>query len=187
MLLGPTGVGKTTLLEVIAGLRRAVSGTIHSFGHDIGNWNPRERGIGYVPQDAALFPAMTVRQNLAFGLAIRKVPRDQVAKRVADLAEKLRLVPLLDRRAVGLSGGEAQRVALGRALAFWPKLLLLDEPLSAIDDATREAVFALIESEVHSALHIAHDTAESDRLGDLSFELGANVRRPSDALERTSP
>jgi len=174
MLLGPTGSGKTTLLEVIAGLRRAESGTLRAFGTDIGNLNPGERGIGYVPQDAALFPAMTVRQNLAFGMTIRRVPGAEQAKRVAELAEKLRLMPLLDRPAIGLSGGETQRVALGRAVAFRPKLLLLDEPMSAIDDDTREAIFELLECEVQSALHVAHDRAEADRLGDLTFDFGSN-------------
>ena len=178
MLLGPTGCGKTTLLEVIAGLRRADSGTIRSFGRDFADLRPGDRGLGYVPQDAVVFPSMTVRQNLAFGMTIRKVPQKEQSERVTELAEKLRLVPLLERRAVGLSGGEAQRISLGRALAFRPKLLLLDEPMSAIDDDTREAVFVLLEREVSCALHVAHDRSEAERLGDLSIELLRKLSEP---------
>lgn len=183
MLIGATGCGKTTLLEAIAGLRRTGSGAIHSFGADLTDLRPGDRGLGYVPQDAAVFPAMTVRQNLTFGMAIRKVSARAQTDRVAELAEKLGLVSILDRRAIGLSGGEARRIALGRALAFRPKLLLLDEPMSALDDATREAVFALLGSEGPSALHVAHDRSETDRLADLIFELCGN---PADGTSTTN-
>ncbi len=175
LLVGPTGSGKTSLLEAVAGLRPVHSGLILTFGVDITAHPPGDRGIGYVPQDAVVFSAMTVRQNLAFGLAIRKVPTKVQAERVAELAERLRLTSILDRKAVGLSGGEAQRVALGRALAFRPKLLLLDEPMSALDDETKEAVMVLLESEAVSVLHVTHDLATGERLADLIYELDPHL------------
>jgi molybdate/tungstate transport system ATP-binding protein len=182
LLVGPTGSGKTTLLEVIAGLRKPQSGSIFSFGIDITAFPPGDRGIGYVPQDAVVFPTMTVRQNLAFGLAIRKTPIKIQTERVAELAERLRLTPILDRLAIGLSGGEAQRVALGRALAFRPKLLLLDEPMSALDDGTKELVFTLLEHEAVSVLHVTHDHAEGERLADLVYQLEASTSSPMNVV-----
>ena len=171
VLIGPTGSGKTTLLEVIAGLRAPQSGSVFSFGIDITAHPPGDRGIGYVPQDACVFPTMTVRQNLAFGLAIRKAPVKIQTERFSELAEKLQLTHLLERKAVGLSGGEAQRVSIGRALAFRPKLLLLDEPMSAIDDETKEAVLALLELEATTVLHVSHDRPEVERLADAVYKL----------------
>jgi len=174
LLLGPTGVGKTTLLEIIAGLRTPTSGRVLASGIDITDFPPGDRGIGYVPQDACVFPAMTVRQNLAFGLAIRGTPAKIREDRVAELAARLMLTPILDRPATGLSGGEAQRVALGRALAFRPKLLLLDEPMSAIDDETKEAVLNLLEAEASTVLHVSHDRPEVERLADAVYQLQQN-------------
>lgn len=185
LLVGPTGSGKTTLLEVIAGLRAPQSGAIFSFGTDITSSPPGDRGIGYVPQDAVVFPAMTVRQNLAFGLMIRKTPLKSQVERVEELARKLQLTAILDRKAIGLSGGEAQRVALGRALAFRPKLLLLDEPMSAIDDETKDAVLALLEGEATSVLHVTHDRADVERLADAVYKLlqqSANDPSPANAV-----
>src|SRR4051794_37110690 len=138
VLMGRTGSGKTTLLEVIAGLRRPAAGRVLLRGRDVTGLPPAARNVGYVPQDAALFRTMTVRENLTFGLAVRGAAAAEVAVRVAELAGWLGLTAILDRRAVGLSGGEAQRVALGRALAFRPDVLLLDEPLAALDEATHE-------------------------------------------------
>ncbi len=174
LLLGPTGVGKTTLLEMISGLRTPTSGRVLAFGIDITDFPPGDRGIGYVPQDACVFPAMTVRENLAFGLAIRKTPAKIREDRVAELAARLRLTPILDRPATGLSGGEAQRVALGRAMAFRPKLLLLDEPMSAIDDGTKEVVLNLLEAEATTVLHVSHDRPEVERLADAVYQLQPN-------------
>ena len=185
LLVGPTGSGKTTLLEVIAGLRAPQSGAIFSFGTDITSHPPGDRGIGYVPQDAVVFPAMTVRQNLAFGLIIHKTPLKSRVERVEELARKLQLTAILDRKAFGLSGGEAQRVALGRALAFRPKLLLLDEPMSAIDDETKDAVLALLEGEATSVLHVTHDRADVERLADAVYKLlpqSANDPSPANAV-----
>ena len=140
-LVGPSGAGKTTLLEALAGLRPA-TGTIRvgtrtlldsAAGHDL---PPRQRRVGYVPQDARLFPHLTVRGNLAYGT------RDRA--RVDTVAEMLEIASLLDRPSTGLSGGERQRVALGRALAAAPDLLLLDEPLGALDPARRERILPYV-------------------------------------------
>lgn len=182
LLVGPTGSGKTTLLEVIAGLRKPHSGAILSFGTDITAFPPGDRGIGYVPQDAVAFPTMTVRQNLAFGLAVRKTPIKVQTDRVAELAERLQLTPILDRLAIGLSGGEAQRVALGRALAFRPQLLLLDEPMNALDDVTKESVITLLERELLSVLHVTHDHVEVERLADRIYRLEPGTSSPMNVV-----
>ena len=129
--MGKTGSGKTTLLEALCGFKRIVSGSIQLDGRDVTALSPADRGIGYVPQDLALFQTMTVRQHLAFAQKIRSCDRAAIDRRVAELAELLGLTRLLERRPAGLSGGESQRVALGRALSFYPRVLLLDEPLSA--------------------------------------------------------
>src|SRR5258706_10458550 len=132
VLMGRSGAGKTTLLESICGLKPVVSGAIRLDGRDVTHLKPAERGIGYVPKDVSLFSTMTVRENLAFALAIRKWSPEAIEQRVIELADFLGLRGFLDRRPRGLSGGEAQRVALGRALACRPSILCLDEPLSAL-------------------------------------------------------
>src|SRR5271166_6102104 len=146
VLMGRTGSGKTTLLEAIAGLKPIRSGSIHLLDRDVTRLRPAERGVGYVPQDLALFPSMTVREHLAFALTVRRWPWTAISYRVAELSELLDLEHLLQRRPAGLSGGESQRVALGRALAFQPRILLLDEPLSALDETTREEMYGLLRS-----------------------------------------
>src|SRR5213075_2614866 len=136
---------------------------------------PAERGVGYVPQDRALFPTMTVWQHLAFALAIRHWKRPAIAERVAELADLLHLGRLLDRKPHGLSGGEAQRVALGRALSFAPRVLRLDEPLSALDDTTKEEMCGLLhalrERTGVTTLHETHSMTEARRLADRLFIL----------------
>src|SRR5206468_3651600 len=131
--------------------------------------------VGYVPQDGALFRTMTVRQNLAFALTIRHRPADEIAARVAELASWLGLEELLDRRAIGLSGGETQRIALGRALAHGPPVLLMDEPLGSLDEETRErliGVFRGIRGRYDvTVLHVSHSRHEAEQLGDLVFRL----------------
>lgn len=173
VLMGRTGSGKTTLLEAICGLRGLEAGRIRLMERDVTRLTPAQRGIGYVPQDRALFQSMTVRENLAFALVIRRWPRAEVERRVGDLAELLGLSPLLERRPAGLSGGEAQRVALGRALACRPELLLLDEPLSALDDETRGEMYKLLKSvREHTGvttLHVTHNMEEAGRLADRVF------------------
>ena len=175
VLMGRTGTGKTTLLEAIAGLRRVQSGRVTLSDRDVTRAKPAARNLGYVPQDAALFTSMTVRDNLGFALHVRRWPQEQVEARVNELAELLGLTGLLGRMAQGLSGGEAQRVALGRALAFRPPVLLLDEPLSALDDVTRGEICRLLQSvREHTGvtvLHVTHNAADADRLADMVLRL----------------
>lgn len=174
-LMGKTGTGKTTLVEALCGLRRCEGGSIRLMDREVATWPPAQRGIGLVPQDAALFPHLTVRAHLAFALEIRGWPRDRIEARIKELAGGLNLVPLLDRRPQGLSGGEAQRVALGRALSFHPGVLCLDEPHSALDDETRAEMGELLrrvrqETKV-TILHITHNRSEAERLADRVFWL----------------
>lgn len=170
VLMGRTGSGKTTLLEALCGLRRAQSGVIRLMGRDATREGPAARGIGYVPQDRALFQTLTVRENLGFALEVRRWPKARIQSRVAELSGLLGLERLLDRKPQGLSGGEAQRVALGRGLAFHPGILCLDEPLSALDDETREEMYAVLKTvREHTAvttLHVTHHTGEASRLAD---------------------
>jgi ABC-type Fe3+/spermidine/putrescine transport system ATPase subunit len=175
VLLGPTGSGKTLILESIAGLRRIQGGRILIQGKEIQHLPPERRGISYVPQDLALFPHLTVRENLRFG--VRGPGRSRKAEwdRIFPLVEALRIEPLLDRYPGGLSGGEKQRVALGRALAPSPRLLLLDEPLSALDPGLRSDLQQLIRS-LHrtlrfTALHVTHDLEEAYLLADTIIVL----------------
>lgn len=184
VLMGRTGSGKTTLLDTICGLRPLVSGRILIGGNDVTDASPGERGIGYVPQDGALFNRSTVRQHLEFGLTVGKrqrLSRSELNQRVESLAQLLKISPLLKRYPPKLSGGERQRVALGRALAHRPALLLLDEPLSALDDDTREEMYELIrlvrdETNV-TALHVTHSREESRRLGDVLLKLSEGCIR----------
>lgn len=175
VLMGRTGTGKTTVLEAIAGLRRIRSGRVLLADRDVTQEKPGARNIGYVPQDGALFTSMTVRDNLGFALAIRRWPREKIDARVRELADLLGISHLLDRHTAGLSGGEAQRVALGRALAAHPPVLLLDEPLSALDEDTRNEMYALLQSVRArtgvTALHVTHSATDADRLADVVFRL----------------
>ncbi len=175
VIVGPTGAGKTVLLETLAGLRCPEGGRLYLDGAEITAMPPEQRGIGFVYQDYALFPHLTVAENIAFGLHLRRggrprPARAEVAQRVAVLAEMLGLERLLDRRPATLSGGEAQRVALARALAVEPRLLLLDEPLSSLDPSTRAALREEL-ARLHRTLgtttiHVTHDFEEAFTLGD---------------------
>jgi ABC-type sugar transport system ATPase subunit len=175
LLMGKTGCGKTTILETIAGLRPVASGRIQLDERDVTDCTPAERNIGYVPQDGALFTTMSVRDNLGFALAIRHESAATIRERVEPLAEWLRIAHLLERQAVGLSGGETQRIALGRALANQPPILLMDEPLSSLDEETRSRMIELLRGLPQRAavtvLHVTHSTHEAEQLGDLVFQL----------------
>lgn len=175
VLMGRTGCGKTTLLEAICGLRKIESGRIILMDRDVTHLGAGQRGIGYVPQDRAMFSTMSVREHLAFALVIRKAAREAIDRRVSELAELLGITPLLDRGVRNLSGGEAQRVALGRALSHKPGVLLLDEPLSALDDETRTQMTDLLHSIQASTgvtvLHVTHSAHEADRLAQSLFVL----------------
>ena len=175
VLTGPTGCGKSTLLETICGLKRLSAGKILIDGQSIHRLPPAARQIGFVPQDAALFPGMTVQKQLGFALTIRKLDRQVYEQRVDELLELLELNDLRTRTPSGLSGGEKQRVAIGRALAFRPKLLCLDEPLSAIDASMRHRMVKLLKS-IHAAegtsiLHVTHYPNELSDIESIQFQM----------------
>lgn len=192
VLMGATGSGKTTLLEAICGLRDVQSGAIRLGGRDITRWAPSTRRIGYVPQEGAVFPRMTVRENLAFGLRMAGRPRHERRERANELATLLGISPLLDRRATGLSGGEKQRVALGRALATRPAVLILDEPLSALDETTHAQMLTLLKDVRRqtpvTTLHVTHSRHEADSLADTRLVIeGGRVVTPDEAGPESSP
>jgi multiple sugar transport system ATP-binding protein len=170
VLVGPSGCGKTTTLRLVAGLERPTAGTIRIGGASMNGRPPRDRDVAMVFQDYALYPHMTVRRNLAFALTLRKVGKDEIAKRVAAAADLLRLGDLLDRKPGDLSGGEQQRAALGRAIAREPGCLLLDEPLSNLDAALRielrGELRSLHERLRRTTIHVTHDRDEALALGD---------------------
>lgn len=190
VLMGRTGSGKTTILECILGLRKITSGTIRLAGEDVTNLNPAMRGVGYVPQDRALFSKMTVRDQLAFALQIRQAPTAEMNDRVNDLATLMGITHLLDRTPQGLSGGEEQRVALGRALSFRPRVLCLDEPLSALDSETRKEMCELLENisreEQVTTLHVTHNLDEARHLADCLFEVVDGKISPAETVRGTN-
>ena len=174
-LMGRTGSGKTTLLEGICGLRSIRSGSIWIGDREVTHLPPGQRGIGFVPQDGALFDHLTVRQHLEFALEVRGWVPERRETRSGELADWLGLTPLMNRLPAGMSGGERQRVALGRALAFHPPVLCLDEPLSALDDQTRGEIVAVL-TEIRNRtgitiLHITHNRSEAERLADRILHL----------------
>jgi molybdate/tungstate transport system ATP-binding protein len=175
VLMGRTGCGKTTILECVLGLRRMTAGCIRLAGEDVTHLNPAMRGVGYVPQDRALFSKMTVREHLAFALMVRQTSKSETDARVDELATSLGVEHLLNRIPHGLSGGEQQRVALGRALSFRPRVLCLDEPLSALDTETRTQMCELLgevsRKEEVTTLHVTHNLDEARRLADCLFEV----------------
>jgi multiple sugar transport system ATP-binding protein len=168
--LGPSGSGKSTLLRIIAGLETADAGEVILEGRRIDNLPPGDRGIAMVFQHYALYPHMSARDNMAFGLRNARVPRDEIERRIADAARVLEIEPLLDRRPAEMSGGQRQRVAIGRALVKEPKLFLLDEPLSNLDAALRlrtRVELAQLKQKVDAAvIMVTHDQAEAMTLAD---------------------
>jgi len=179
VLMGKTGRGKTTILESICGLRNVLSGTILIRDQDVTDWSPGDREIGYVPQDLALFPTLSVRQHLEFALKLRRHSSKAIALRVSELSKTLGIGHLLMRSISGLSGGERQRVSLGRALSFRPSVLLLDEPFSALDETTRtemhELLRAVTESTGVTTLHVTHSHEEAEALANHRFVLQDGV------------
>jgi len=164
-LAGPTGAGKTVLLECAAGLHRPDRGRVLLNGRDITDLPPERRGIGYVPQDYALFPHMNVLENITYGLVERETPSKAARDKAESAAGLLQISHLLHRDVTTLSGGERQRVALARTLVLDCKLLLLDEPLSALDSATTKEL-SLYLAEIHrrlnlTVLHVTHDFTEA--------------------------
>ncbi|MFO7597623.1 MAG: ABC transporter ATP-binding protein [Desulfocurvibacter africanus] len=169
-LLGPTGSGKSLILETIAGMIRPVGGRVLLEGADATHEVPERRRLGIVYQDSALFPHLSVEQNIRYGLRFHPEARREAEKRVSFLAEALEITHLLSRRTASLSGGERQRTALARALAVRPRVLLLDEPLSALDPVFRDGMRRLLK-DVHrdlglTVLMVTHDFSEALFLAD---------------------
>jgi len=169
VLVGPSGCGKSTLLRMIAGLEETTAGRVVIDGRDVTDAAPRDRDIAMVFQSYALYPHMTVRQNLGYGLKVRKTPKAEIASRIETVAHVLRLEELLDRRPAALSGGQRQRVAMGRAIVREPKAFLMDEPLSNLDAKLRVSMRAQL-AELHARLgtttvYVTHDQVEAMTLG----------------------
>jgi len=168
--LGPSGSGKSTLLRIIAGLETADAGEVWLGGRRIDNLPPGERDIAMVFQHYALYPHMSVRENMAFGLRNARVPTEERERRIAEAARVLEIEPLLDRKPAEMSGGQRQRVAIGRALVKEPRLFLLDEPLSNLDAALRlrtRVELAQLKQRVDAAvIMVTHDQAEAMTLAD---------------------
>ena len=170
ILIGPSGCGKSTLMNCIAGLENITGGEILVDGEDISQASPKDRDIAMVFQSYALYPTMSVRDNIAFGLKMRKVPAAKIEEEVARVAKLLQIEPLLERKPSQLSGGQQQRVAMGRALARRPKIYLFDEPLSNLDAKLRVEMRTEIKL-MHQRLktttvYVTHDQIEAMTLGD---------------------
>ncbi|MDQ3478335.1 MAG: ABC transporter ATP-binding protein [Pseudomonadota bacterium] len=168
--LGPSGSGKSTLLRIIAGLETADAGEVWLDGRRIDQLPPGERGVAMVFQHYALYPHMSVRENMAFGLKNARVPKDEIDRRIDDAAKVLEIDHMLDRKPAAMSGGQRQRVAIGRAIVKHPKLFLLDEPLSNLDAALRlrtRVELAQLKQKVDAAvIMVTHDQAEAMTLAD---------------------
>jgi ABC-type sugar transport system ATPase subunit len=179
ILLGPPGSGKTIFLECLCGLKKIDSGRIYIDERDVTNIEPRARSIGYVPQDYALFPHLSVEQNIAFGLRVHNRKRTEIRTKTIQTAELLGIQRLLSRKIHGLSGGEKQRVALARALVLQPKVLLLDEPVCALDEVTRQEVCAQLSSIQRrlglTTIHVSHNLEEAFTVADRAAILNVGV------------
>ena len=169
-LLGPSGCGKSTLLRLVAGLENASGGDISIGDQRVDHLPPRDRDIAFVFQNYALYPHMTVYENLAFSLRLRRLPKDEIEKRVAEAAGLLEIGQLLSHKPQQLSGGQRQRVAVGRAIVRQPKIFLFDEPLSNLDASLRANMrveLARLHERLHATiLYVTHDQAEAMTLGE---------------------
>lgn len=194
IILGPTGAGKTVLLEAIAGLYPVLEGEVWIEGKEITRLSPERRSIGIVYQDYSLFPHLSVEGNIAFGLKVRKYPKGEIKEKVNDIAEVVGITHLLHRKPQTLSGGEQQKVALARVLVTEPEVLLLDEPLSALDPETKERMQSTLR-ELHrkvgiTIIHVTHDFEEAIALGHRVAVLNngciAQVGAPEEILRQPS-
>ena len=193
-MLGPSGSGKTTCLRMIAGFEQPTEGRILLSGADVAGLPPYQRDVNTVFQDYALFPHMTVQENVEYGLRVKKVPKEERRRRAAEALEMVRLEPFGARKPAELSGGQRQRVALARALINRPKVLLLDEPLGALDLKLRQAMqieLKEIQEEVRlTFIYVTHDQEEaltmSDRLAVFNHGQVEQVGTPAEVYERPS-
>jgi len=177
VFVGPSGCGKSTLLRLISGLEEATSGVIEIGGRDVTDAEPSARGIAMVFQSYALYPHLSVRDNIGFGLSLAKTPKAEIKAKVEAAAEALQLTPLLDRKPKALSGGQRQRVAIGRAIVRDPQVFLFDEPLSNLDAALRSQMRIEL-SDLHRKLgatmiYVTHDQVEAMTMADKIVVLNA--------------
>jgi multiple sugar transport system ATP-binding protein len=194
VLLGPTGAGKTTTLRVIAGLEKQNEGTVLFDGENMDGTTPADRDTAFVFQQYSLYPNMTVYDNLAFPLRspLRKTPENVIRTRVTDVAEKLKITHLMDRKTARLSGGEMQRVSLGRAIVRQPRIFLMDEPLSNLDAKLRESLRVelkhLQKVQNSTTLFVTHDQIEAltmaDRIAVLDKGRLLQIGTPEDIYDR---
>ncbi len=189
ILLGPSGCGKSTLLRIIAGLESHTSGQVFIDGAPVDDLSPAARDIAMVFQHYALYPHLSVRENLAFGLSMRKTPRHVIEERIADTAQLLNILELLDRKPKDLSGGQRQRVAMGRAMVRKPKLFLFDEPLSNLDaqlrTSTRVELKKLQQRLGATMIYVTHDQVEAMTLGDVIVVMNGGHLQQADPPHRT--
>ena len=194
VLLGPTGAGKTTTLRIIAGLEKQEEGEVLFDGQNMNSFTPADRDVAFVFQQYSLYPTKTVYENLAFPLRapVRKVPQQEIDTRINAVVDKLRIKHLLDRKTANLSGGEMQRVSIGRALVRNPRIFLMDEPLSNLDAKLRESLRIelqhLQKTEGSTTLFVTHDQIEAltmaDRIAVLDAGRIIQVGTPTDIYDR---
>jgi sn-glycerol 3-phosphate transport system ATP-binding protein len=179
VLLGPSGCGKSTLLRMVAGLEEITSGEVQIDGRRVNDLEPKDRDIAMVFQNYALYPHMSVFDNMAYGLKIAKVPKDEIRRRVEEAATLLEIKEFLDRRPRALSGGQRQRVAMGRAIVRSPSVFLFDEPLSNLDAKLRTQMrveIKKLQSRLRvTSLYVTHDQVEAMTLGDRLMVMNAGV------------
>jgi thiamine transport system ATP-binding protein len=172
-ITGPSGIGKTTLLHAICGIVRTTHGTVNIDNVDISSLPTHKRGIGLVSQTGDLFPTMTVSQNIEFGLRISRIPKADRTARVNELLQLVGLTHLAHRNVAELSGGEARRIALARALAPRPRVLLLDESLAGLDQTTHDVLISdlarVLKQTATTAVLVTHDLSEADFLAETTF------------------
>ncbi len=179
IFVGPSGCGKSTLLRMIAGLEEITSGDLIVDGQRVNDLSPPDRGMAMVFQSYALYPHMTVRDNMAFGLKLAKVPKAEIARKVDEAARILKLEPLLDRKPAAMSGGQRQRVAIGRAIVRNPRVFLFDEPLSNLDASLRVQMrieIARMHSDFNATMiYVTHDQVEAMTMADKIVVLQAGI------------
>jgi multiple sugar transport system ATP-binding protein len=188
VLVGPSGCGKTTALRMVAGLEDISDGTLSIGGRVVNDMSPKERDIAMVFQNYALYPHLSVAENIAFGLRLRKAPKSVINERVVWAAKMLDLTPYLDRRPKELSGGQRQRVAMGRAIVRQPQVFLMDEPLSNLDAKLRVQMRADIAKLQHeldvTTIYVTHDQVEAMTMGDRVAVMSNGVLQQVDAPQR---